>query len=353
MDQTREEQYFATLDQENLEGLWRIIMKLLPKEPVANIEPVLWRWETLEKRLDEAAEFVGIERGGERRVLLLVNPALKGRYATTHTLAAAVQLVMPGEIAPAHRHTPAAIRFIVRGSGAYTVVEGEKIPMEVGDLTLTPTWTWHDHGNDGKENIYWLDGLDFPLTQSLNTIFFELYPQMTQPQVKPNGYTSRRAGAGMVKLLGTTPEEAVLPVIYRWKDCYPPLREQMETEGNVGDGFDGVVMEYTNPLNGGHTMPTLSCWLQGLRPGEQTRAHRHTGSSIYLGVRGRGTIIMNGKRMDWGPGDCFALPPWIWHEHANASRSEEAVLFSFHDRPMLDALRLYREEAHSGPHGRQ
>jgi gentisate 1,2-dioxygenase len=225
--------------------------------------------------------------------------------------------------------------------------------MEEGDLTLTPSWTWHDHGNDGNEMIYWLDGLDFPLTQSLHTIFFQLYPQMTQPQDKPFGYTTRRAGGGLVRVLGNQNGQDVLPVIYRWKETYPVLQEQMEVEGSVGEGFDGVALQYTNPLNGGHTMPTLSCLLQGLRPGEHTRAHRHTGSAISIVVRGKGSTIINGKRMDWGKGDCFALPPWVWHEHANESRREEAVLFSFNDRPMLEGLRMYREEAHPGPHGRQ
>jgi gentisate 1,2-dioxygenase len=340
------EDFYEELARENLEGLWRIIMKLLPREPITEIQPYLWKWETLFHTLYRAGDFVSVERGGERRVLLLVNPGLKHNWATTPTVAAAVQLIKPGEIAPAHRHTPAAIRFIIQGSGAYTTVEGERVPMEEGDLTLTPGWTWHDHGNHSDEPVIWLDGLDYPLVQSLQAIFFQLYHQTEQPLTKPSGYTAGRVGSGLLRPAYQTYSETVLPVIYKWKDAYAALKKLMESEGSLEDeNFDGTALEYTNPVTGGHTFPTMSCLLQGLRPGEKTGSHRHTGSSVYHAVRGSGTTIVNGQRLNWAKGDCFSLPPWVWHEHHNGSKREEAILFCLNDRPPLEALGLYREEA--------
>src|SRR6201747_1779790 len=101
----------------------------------------------------------------ERRVLVLENPGLAGQYRITHSLFAGLQLIMPGEVAPAHRHTPSALRFIVEGEGAYTAVAGEKLPMKPGDFVVTPAWSWHDHGNHGTAPVVWLDGLDTPFAR--------------------------------------------------------------------------------------------------------------------------------------------------------------------------------------------
>jgi gentisate 1,2-dioxygenase len=234
----------------------------------------------------------------------------------------------------------------MQGDGAYTTVEGERVPMEEGDLTVTPGWTWHDHGNHAQEPVIWLDGLDYPLVQSLQAIFFQLYAQAEQPLTKPSGHTLGRVGKGYMRPPHQLFSEKVLPVIYKWKDAYGALRELMESEGTpMEGGFDGVALEYVNPITGGHTFPTMSCWLQGLRPGERTRSHRHTGSTVYHAVRGSGTTVVDGGKLEWQRGDCFSLPPWIWHEHRNGSNREEAILFSLNDRPALETLGLYREEA--------
>jgi gentisate 1,2-dioxygenase len=67
---------------------------------------------------------------------------------------AGLQRVLPGEVAPAHRHTQSALRWVVDGEGAYTAVDGERVTMAPGDFIITPMLTWHDHGNPGDQPVF-------------------------------------------------------------------------------------------------------------------------------------------------------------------------------------------------------
>ena len=110
------------------------------------------------------------------------------------------------------------------------------------------------------------------------------------------------------------------------------------------DIYDGLAMEYVNPLTGGSTLPTLSCWIQLLKAGQRTQSHRHTSTVLYHAFRGRGTTVIDGQEFHWEQGDNFVVPLWHWHEHANTSASDEAILFSMNDAPVLKPFGLYREE---------
>lgn len=334
-------QLLAEMDRVHLTPTWVYAPKLVPKEPPVSYKPYLWKWDLLYRILLQAGELVSIERGGERRSMEVVNPALKDRHATTHTLGAALQLVKPGEIAPPHRHTAGAIRFIVKGRGAYTAVQGEKLFMEEGDLILTPRWMWHDHGNETEEPIVWLDALDYPFVNLLQASFFEPFPEPKQPITKPIGFTEERVGLAR-PAWERYPEDVPL-VTYRWRDTYRALTALSESEGS---SVDGVILEYVNPFRQGPVLPTMACLIQLLRPGEHTKAHRHTSSAVYFVVKGSGQSIMDGERFDWGTGDFFLTPPWAWHEHANPTK-EESILFVMSDKPVLDAFGYYREEAYA------
>jgi len=208
------------------------------------------------------------------------------------------------------------------------VVDGERMALGARDLVLTPNGTWHDHGidADGTQCI-WQDGLDIPLMNSLDANFYEVHPDTLQ---RPGGPQSREGWS-----------KPYSPVFkYSWDESYDKLKSETRRSE-----FDGLVVEYLNPITGGPIMPTIGAQLQLLRPKEQTRAHRHTGSAIYQVAKGRGWSVIEGKRFDWEEKDIFALPSWAAHSHANASSSEDAVLFSFNDFPAMRALALYREEA--------
>jgi len=330
----------------SVDGLWSETSEAdratYSKDPRTSVVPHLWKWSDLYETIQRVGNMRGLDGRAERRVLRLINPAYvdatnRRNRTTTHTMLMTLQLLKPGEIAQAHRHNFAAFRFILKGTGAYTVVEGEKLPMNEGDLILTPPMTWHEHHNNASP-VIWLDGLDNPLLFQLQLITWEAYGG-TQP-------LKSVAHASAPRLGRTRPaweSEAEYPeynLVYLWAEAYESLK-------NLADGpcspFDGVALEYVNP-SGGHTMPTMSCCIQMLRPGEVTRTHRHNYSVIYHAFRGSGRTVIDGQPFDWDQGDCFVVPLWNWHSHQNVSKQGESILFSVSDRPVVEALKLYREE---------
>ena len=320
-------------------GLWNLDHAERQSDPRTRVKAHVWKWQDIYDSLLQAREKISLAGGSvERRVIRLVNPGLAETDMTSHTLLLSFQLIQPGEIAPAHRHTMAAIRFILQGKGAYTNVDGQKMVMEDGDLILTPQWAWHEHAHEGDEPMVWIDGLDVPFIQSLQAISFQPYGEGRLPVnegLDPQPYY------GMTRPVGRTDQEHMPLLHYRWRDIYPSLQRLACGAGSL---HDGVALEYVNPATNASTLPTLSCWIQMLRPGERTKTHRHNSTSIYHAFRGSGTTIINNEPFHWEKGDTFIVPLWSWHEHANRSRNEEAILFSMHDLPILRAFGLYREE---------
>jgi gentisate 1,2-dioxygenase len=316
-----------------------------------------WRWSDIEPRLRVAAKTVPIEEC-ERRALVFANPGLDGKPYITNTLFAAYSLYNPGDQAPVHRHTPSASRFTLEGDGGFTVVEGEKLRMSRGDLILTPTGTWHDHGNDGKEAVIWVDVLDVPLVESLNATRFEFdyterdaasnsgqpVPKTVQTIREPADHSLKLYGtAGLLPLFvshrrGPTQHSPMF--IYRWEKTREAL-EQLRPY--AGSPYDGVILEYVDPTTGNSVMPTMSFRSQLLRPGERTRAHRKTASNIYCVLEGEGYTEVEGKRLEWTRNDVFTVPGWVWHQHANTGQGD-AFLYCVTDEPTMRKLGLYREE---------
>jgi gentisate 1,2-dioxygenase len=264
---------------------------------------------------------------------------------------AAVQLLLPGEVARAHRHTPTAIRFIMEGEGAYTAVDGERVYMAPGDLILTPSWAWHDHGNETDTPVVWMDGLDIPLVQALNAMFFQMYEIPQVPLTKPSNASAHLFGHVSLSPTWVKERPRSSPLLlYAWETTRRSLEALRDADG---DAHDDIALEYTHPQTGRALLPTMACWIQMLRPGRRLAAHRHTGSAVYYVVEGTGETIIDGRRFSWGKGDILVLPSWALHEHANLSTRDAAVLFSIQDRPVLDALGLYQEQAFTENGGHQ
>jgi gentisate 1,2-dioxygenase len=308
------EDYYAQLQAQHVTPAW--IGGGIGVEPQGKAVPYLWHWQDLRPQAMRAAELVGTAQA-ERRVLRLSNPNLSG--VASNTLVANIQIVMPGEIARAHRHSGAALRLIIEGRGGYTVVNGERVPMSPGDLVLTPNWSWHDHANDTDAPMIWLDGLDTPLVRMLEAGFYEEYHQDRQelgPQVNASEwhYPMSEMRAALLRLAATNP-----------------------------DAGEGVTLEYTNRRTGGPVMPTIACHMELLRPGEKTRARRGVCCTNYHVVEGAGYSVVGDQRLDWQDKDVFTVPNWAFYEHVN-SGDRPAFLFSFSDAPVMKALSLYREE---------
>ena len=325
VDHTPElEAYYAALEGEALGALWNVANEIEPWHPQPKSMPMLWRWTRIEPLVRRAPRLVSADKAA-RRVVMLVNPGRREWSAATGLLYTGVQIMNPGEFTSAHRHQASALRFIMEGEGAYTVVDGERLRLGARDLVLTPNGTWHDHGVEpGGTQCVWQDGLDIPLMNALDANFFEVHSDVVQTP------------APLSRENWSKPYSPVFH--YGWQESHESLKRSTR-----GSEFDAQVYEYTNPLTGGPVMPTLGAQLQRLRPGERTRSHRHTGSVIYQVAMGRGWSVIDGRRFDWQEKDIFALPSWAPHSHANASSTEDAVLFSFDDLPTMKALGLYRE----------
>jgi gentisate 1,2-dioxygenase len=314
----------------------------MPAEPRSVIEVYNWRWSDVRPRMLAAGDILPVgASGADRRVLNLINPGIRTGLGTTHTLTASIQLVLPGEVAPAHRHTPGAIRFIIEGSGAFTTVDGEQCTLEPGDLVLTPNWRWHDHHSEGDTAVIWLDGLDLPLVRSLEAIFYEEHPDREQAVTRGRDESLRTYGSGIVRPSWATSSDADSPLCsYKAEEVRSALER---LSSHPGDPWDAIKLVYTNPVTGGPVLSTISCAMQMVRAGESTYFRRHTVSSIYHVVSGKGHSMIGGQRVDWEAHDTFVVPTWSWHQHAS-DPVEPAVLFSLSDEPTMRALNLYREE---------
>ena len=331
--------FYERIGQKHMTPLWTSLSKLVTPEPVSGCQPAAWSFADIRAAMIEAGGLI-TAREAERRVLILENPGLRGQSKITTDLYAGVQLVLPGEVAPAHRHTQSALRFVLEGDGAHTAVNGERTLMRYGDFIITPPMAWHDHGNQTDQPMFWLDGLDIPIVQFLDASFSEHHDEDEQPIARPVGDSQARFGSNLMPV-DQRPAAGASPV---FSYPYARTREALAQLGRT-DAWDpchGLKMRYSNPVTGGYPMTTIAAFIQLLPKGFQTARYRSTDATIFVAVEGRGrTRIGADFVVDWQPRDIFVVPSWKPVVHAAA---DEAVLFSFSDRPVQEALQLFREE---------
>jgi len=280
-------------------------------EPRKTFIPAHWRYEQAKAALDAAGRLINTELA-ERRNLILFNPIPGNTYATTRTLLAAYQMILPGEKARSHRHTPNALRLVVDVEpGAYTIVNGVKIPMASGDVLLTPNWHWHGHGNESPAPGYWIDFLDTPLIHALEPMFFEPHPLSYEP-------VSRLA--------------ADSPMRFSWDETI----RRLDAEPRNSAGAYGTEIKLGDPA-----MKTIGLSMIRLELGTSTASRRMTANNIYAVAQGSGNSFVDGERFAWSRGDVIAVPAWRQHHHRAA---KDAVLLRVTDEPLLQPLDLLREE---------
>ncbi|WP_181350461.1 cupin domain-containing protein [Thalassobacillus sp. CUG 92003] len=343
------------MEKENLGPLWASIHDLNTIEPKSKPIPYLWKKDLIRKYLDKSERLLTVGDGADRRAVFLINPGMKdlepvGWGGATQTLFAAVQAVKPGEIAPAHRHTTTALRYIINGEGARGRVNGEQITFEPGDFLTTPTWTWHDHTNVGDEEVWWMDCLDVPFTKFLGTCFTEFYDEMQQELYVPDDYSSTRYQGGMIRPVNDRDPKIAPLGRYKWELTKTGLDGLSMHDP---DPIDGHAVEYINPSTGKDANDRIGARMQKLPTNFKGIAHRHVHSTIYHVVSGRGYTVMNGVRFDWKKGDFFVAPSWTWHEHVNTSDEEESFLFSTNDLPIMESFNFEVKEDYGENGGHQ
>jgi gentisate 1,2-dioxygenase len=315
-----------------------VLASLVPEKPASPCVATIWRYAELRPWLMESGQLISAAEA-VRRVLILENPGLPGSSAITQSLYAGLQLILPGEIAPSHRHTQSALRLIVEGSGAYTAVEGERVIMHPGDFIITPSWTWHDHGNDAAGPVVWLDGLDIPIVRMLDCGFAENYSQPTQPVSRPEGDSLARYGNNLLPV-DYEPASRTSPV---FAYPYARTRESLEHLRRAGapHAAHGYKMQFVNPATGGYAMPTMATFVQLLPAGFAGRGYRSTDAAVFHVIDGEGAVVVGEQRIGFSARDTFVVPAWQPYRFEVRG---DAVLFSFSDRPVQRALDLWREQ---------
>lgn len=330
--------FYDKIAKYHLAPLWEVLREMVTEEPKTRCKPALWKFSDLQKLMSEAGDVITAEEA-ERRVLVLENPALPGETRITNSLYAGIQLILPGEVAPVHRHSMSAIRFVLDGEGAYTAVEGEKATMSPGDFILTPNWMRHDHGNPSKKPMLWLDVLDSPTVNHLETSFATHFDEATHATSRSDGDSLDRYGSGVLPD-GVSVELKNSPVINYTYARTRPILERLKNSGDI-DKHHGARVRYVNPTNGGWVLPTMGAHLALLPAGFKGAPYRSTDGTIFVCVEGGGSTKVGDQTLEWGRNDVFVIPPWTRYSHA---ADKESVLFSISDRPIQEVLGLWREE---------
>jgi len=332
------ETYYRRIAEHSMTPLWEVLASLVPEQPRSPCVPAIWRYSEVRPWLMESGRLISAQEA-VRRVLILENPGLPGTSAVTQSLYAGLQLILPGEVAPSHRHTQSALRLIVEGSGAYTAVEGERATMHPGDFIITPSWTWHDHGNEADEPVVWLDGLDIPMVRFFDCGFAENYPQASQPVARPEGDALARYGGNLLPV-DYEPASASSPV---FAYPYERTRESLRVlqRNSAPHAAHGHKMQFINPASGGPAMPTMAAFVQLLPAQFAGQGCRSTDGTVFHVIEGAGSVAIGEKRFGFAPRDTFVVPPWAAYRF---DASEESVLFSFSDRPLQRAMGAWREQ---------
>jgi len=323
---------------QHLSPLWNVMSSLITPQPKSDCQAHLWKFDDIRPALMEAGEIISAKEA-VRRVLILENPGMEGQSKITTSLYAGLQLVLPGEIAPAHRHSQSAIRFVLEGSGAHTSVDGERTIMEPGDFVITPPWAWHDHGNKSDKPMIWLDGLDIPIVQFFDASFVEDLARDEQDIVREPGTLNATYGEGLLPVDNQMGGSTSPIFNYPYKKSRAAL--QALADSGVADDWNGFKMHYANPLNGGYAMATMATFLSMWPKGYESRPYRSTDATVFVCVEGSGSSIIDGVKFDWSPRDIFVVPSWRTVVHKS---SEISVLFSYSDRAVQEKLAIWREE---------
>ena len=303
-----------------------------PKGPE---KPYCWKWPDM-RRFAQEALALRDTKAVERRVLQLMSPhsSVPAPYmGSTTNIAGNIQVLKPGETARPHRHSMNALRFVIEGEGAVTIVDGKECEMAEGDLVTTPGWTWHEHAHRGTRPIMWLDVLDAGLHRYLGTANFQPGPANDIPRHTPdNAFVSM----GM-NPVAPSPEREFSP-LFR----YPWAQAKAAVAAAPVDVDGARRVRYANPMDGGPCMAFLDCYLVELEPGVETLPFRTSAHALVSVVEGEGVSRVGDTNVEWGSKDAFSLPHGNWISHK--AKNGKARLMVTSDREVYRRLGLLTEE---------
>ena len=333
------QKFYDRLSPKAMAPLWEVLKGLVPDQPKSKFAAHLWKFAEARPLLMEAGDLLTAEEA-ERRVLVLENPAMPGGSRITATMYSGYQLIMPGEIAPAHRHTASALRMVLEGNGGYTAVAGEKTEMQRGDLVITPAMTWHDHGQENHKPVIWVDGLDLHMVNFFESAFMDHFNDKAQMLSKPMGHSDAMFGSGMAPMNVVKPFGDTSPIFnYAYAKSRPALMNVAAAD--TPDAHLAHSLRYINPQDGGWAMPTIATWLTRIPKGFETKPLRSTDGRTIVVLEGEVTFEIDGKTLHASESDVACIPAWMWGQ---MRASKDAVVFTFSDRAAQEKLGFYREE---------
>jgi gentisate 1,2-dioxygenase len=330
--------YLDQLSALDMVPLWPFLRGFLPYGiPERKTKPAHWSYEAIRPLLLEAGDLTPIEKA-ERRVLVLCNPGHNAEDALiTPSIYVGLQLIKPGETAPNHHHSPSAVRLVVEGSGGFTTVRGEKLPMEPGDLILTPPGLWHEHGHEGSDPVVWMDALDLPLIYGLEASFCTEGPPQNAGD-DPDSSQTRYRRSGLLPYESLDNRDDQFPLLrFPWTEAKAALNDlsRSKAPGEL------VHLAYVNPETGRECMPVLGFSALMLRPGEQASIPKRSASGVLKVVEGRGQADIDGVSFDWEQHDIMALPTHSPVVLSNRSSEQAAYVFLVDDAPLQRKIGIY------------
>jgi gentisate 1,2-dioxygenase len=337
VNEAKRQDFYQRIAAKGLTPLWLNMSAMVSPEPGSRCKPVIWHFDEIRQSIMEGGTLITAQEA-ERRVLMLENPGFDQGHRVTNSLYAGIQLVMPGETAPNHRHVANALRFIIEGTGAYTGVNGERTILHPGDFVVTPGWTWHEHGNNSPDPVIWMDGLDVHLVNLLDASFMEGEGPEDVKAADDLSYVSH--GYNMLPVDYTRGAEGKSPIFNYPYSVSRDVLDKM-SRSVAPDVCHGFKMKFIDPTTGDWAMPTIAVYMQLLPRGFVSQPYRATDGTIFSVVEGTGHSVIAGQRFDWRQKDIFVVPSWHSVQHFP---DEEAVLFSYSDRATQEKLGFWREQ---------
>ena len=339
MSQTHLSLFSDRISPLSISPLWERKIKMVPGSQCV---PHVWPYSVMRPLLDESTHLIE-KKEADRRVLMMENPSLRGSSFISNSLFAGLQIIMPGEIAPSHRHSPNALRFVMDGEGAYTSVNGEKVSIYPGDFIVTPAWSWHDHGNLGNGAVVWMDGLDTPFSSLFGAHFRENYPEDIFPISKQHGNSYAQYGSNLAPLSFThTNEQNPCSLLhYSFDKTRDALLSLAKDDGVKIDLAHGFKLRYVNPLDGSYPFKTMAAFMQLLPKGFKGLNYRTTENTVFNVAYGNCRIQLKDRVVEISSNDVLVIPSW---ETFSFESENETMIFSFSDRAAQQSLGFWREE---------
>ena len=330
------EDYRLALTRANLVPLWPSLRAVMPAtKPQPRTVPTAWSYAALKPLLLKAGELTPIEKA-ERRVLVLANPGhTLEKMQASSAIYLGMQLLLPGEWAPSHRHTPNAVRMVVEGEGAWTTVEGEKCPMSRGDLILTPTGLWHEHRHEGEGPMVWLDVLDLPLMYYLEASYHIDGPRQA---VTPGRGDEIYAHGGVVPSVQFERADTPYPMLrYPWSET----RAALVALADRRPSLQSVQVTYVSPETGRDAQNVLGYYAQMLRPGQTLALPARSPAMVLHLIEGGLDVSVAERRFTLAEADTCCAPGYTPVTLTNRSTNAPAFAFIADEAPLHRKLGIY------------